>query len=141
MSCNNSIAHCDFCGNPTRREPVDGERLCWKCHQDDLRRAADRRRIKWERAVEEAARLVETWIPGLNGRVEKAMEIVRAGGVRRNGTAAFVRSQADPDRWYLVDRSGCRCPDYLYRQAEQGAPCKHMIAASIVQVADALARS
>ena len=133
MSCE-SITYCDFCGNPTRREPGDGERLCWGCHVDAVRRLASLRRAVWQHAVGEAARLIQARTPGLDGRVERAAEIVLAGDVQPNGTATLVRSQEDPDRWYQVAGDGCQCPDYVHRQAGRGVPCKHIIAVRIVRL-------
>jgi len=79
-----------------------------------------------ERAVEAA------WaaLPAeCNGRLEKAVELVRAGDVHVNGARAAVRSQSS-ERIYEIRRSGCQCEDATYRAPTvAGRPaCKHMIA-------------
>ena len=66
---------------------------------------------------------------------EATME--RAGCVqvdRANDGMEFTAiSQAVPEVYYhvdlLCDNSGfCNCPDFVFRKAKQGRPCKHIVA-------------
>jgi predicted nucleic acid-binding Zn finger protein len=61
----------------------------------------------------------------------------RAGSVqveRANNSSGFIAiSRAVPEVYYhvdlLCDNSGfCNCPDFGYRKAKQGRPCKHIVA-------------
>ncbi len=64
---------------------------------------------------------------------EATME--RAGSIqvdRANSGRGFIAiSQAVPEVYYqvdlLCDNSGyCNCPDFVFRKAKQGKPCKHI---------------
>jgi predicted nucleic acid-binding Zn finger protein len=66
---------------------------------------------------------------------ENTME--RAGRVQvdraNNGRGFVAISQAVPEVYYqvdlLFDNSGfCNCPDFVFRKAKQGRPCKHIVA-------------
>ncbi len=68
--------------------------------------------------------------------VDKAT-VERAGSVqvdRANDGRGFIAiSQAGPEVYYnvdiLSDNSGfCNCPDFVFRKAKQGRPCKHIVA-------------
>ena len=68
--------------------------------------------------------------------VDKAT-MARAGSVhveRTNNNRGFIAiSQLVPEVYYhvdlLCDNSGfCNCPDFVYRKAKQGRPCKHIVA-------------
>ncbi len=61
----------------------------------------------------------------------------RAGSVQvdraNNGRGFIAISQAVPEVCYqvdiLCDSSGfCNCPDFVFRKAKQGRPCKHIVA-------------
>ena len=61
----------------------------------------------------------------------------RAGSIqveKANNSRGFIAiSQAVPEVYYhvdlLFDNSGfCNCPDFVYRKAKQGRPCKHIVA-------------
>ena len=61
--------------------------------------------------------------------------VERAGSVQvdRASSGGFTAvSQAVPGVCYQVDllhSSGyCNCPDFVYRKAKQGRPCKHIVA-------------
>jgi len=78
-----------------------------------------------ERAVEAArAGLPEA----VNGRLEKAVELVRAGNVYVNGTRAAVKSQSS-ERIYEIRAAGCQCEDAHYQAPTfAGVPaCKHQV--------------
>jgi hypothetical protein len=50
-----------------------------------------------------------------------------------NGRGYIAISQAVPEVYYhvdlLCDNAGyCNCPDFVYRKAKQGLPCKHIVA-------------
>ena len=53
---------------------------------------------------------------------------------RANNSRGFIAiSQAVPEVYYhvdlLFDNSGfCNCPDFVYRKAKPGRPCKHIVA-------------
>ena len=65
----------------------------------------------------------------LNGRLNKAIEIVKAGNVTCLRSGLFkVKSQRNGG-CYVVDlfAETCNCPDFLKR----GGPCKHIFASRI----------
>jgi len=73
--------------------------------------------------------IVKATFPKANGRVERAVELVKAGAVlelrpinHQNGHQVFtVKGNG---RWYTVDsRGGCDCKDYQF-----GHTCKHQLA-------------
>lgn len=43
---------------------------------------------------------------------------------------AFVES-SNPGKFYEVSKESCECSDWIFRGRKLGAPCKHMIAASL----------
>jgi len=66
-------------------------------------------------------------LPTLNGRVEKARDIVLAQGVLDNQDGTFsVKSQTE-DKTYLVKNNTCTCADYTHRNDF----CKHVVATMI----------
>ncbi len=71
----------------------------------------------------------------LNNVDKATME--KAGSIqvdKANSGRGFVAiSQAVPEVYYhvdlLFDNSGyCNCPDFVFRKAKQGKPCKHIVA-------------
>ncbi len=63
--------------------------------------------------------------------------VEKAGSVQvdraNNGRGFIAISQAVPEVYYqvdlLCDSSGfCNCPDFVFRKAKQGRPCKHIVA-------------
>ena len=75
-----------------------------------------------------AASLARSKLPEMNGRIERAVELVQADMVwppDRPGGSWLVQSQTDAAIFYAVNGS-CHCPD-----AEHNAPlglCKHRLA-------------
>lgn len=63
-------------------------------------------------------------------RITKAMAIVEAGNVYRNGNGYSVISQSNADvAYYVSDAVGCNCPDAQRAPIYNGKPsCKHQIA-------------
>jgi hypothetical protein len=62
-------------------------------------------------------------LPEMNGRVDKARDLVLGGLVTRNADGTFtVRSQTERGKTYIVADNTCECPD-----AQKGnSPCKHI---------------
>jgi hypothetical protein len=91
-------------------------------------------RAAWRAIVAEIAEKAKATLPECNGRVDKAVALVLAGGVELlpDGTAR-VESCSDPLKTYTVNGT-CECHDY------ERAPshwCKHRIAAGIQKRVDA----
>jgi hypothetical protein len=91
-------------------------------------------RSAWRTIVAEIAAKAKETLPECNGRVDKAVALVLAGGVELlpDGTAR-VESCSDPTMTYEVN-GACPCKDY------ERAPshwCKHRIAAGIQKRVDA----
>lgn len=72
----------------------------------------------------------------LFGRLERALEIARAGGVERVGPAQFrVQSQSKKDVQYDVDLTGdppCYCDDQDWAGRRIRNNCKHVLSAKIL---------
>ena len=68
--------------------------------------------------------------PHLSSRIDKAAAILSANAINHDGASWIVRSQADGDHHYTVDRTGCSCPDFIRGAAvaEYRPFCKHLIA-------------
>jgi hypothetical protein len=92
---------------------------------------SDARRLFCE-TVETAFAQASQALPNLNGRVEKARDLVLANAVIPNQDGTFtVQSQAEPGKTYTVNGScersehpRCDCPDAQSREGQ----CKHLIA-------------
>ena len=71
-----------------------------------------------------------TKYPELNARLQRAVSIVRAGGVqlRGDGLAAVVNGGETP---YEVTEDGCTCEDFTRGNAPHGR-CKHRLAALLL---------
>src|SRR2546430_5066215 len=84
---------------------------------------SDTRRLFCETLETVFAQAQQT-LPHLNGRVEKARDLVLASAVVRNQDGTFaVQSQCEPGKTYTVNGSSCDCPDAQNR----GLECKHLI--------------
>jgi len=60
----------------------------------------------------------------LNGRTEKARDLVLADAIVQNQDGTFtVSSQCEPGKTYTVNGSSCNCPDAEHRAIQ----CKHLI--------------
>lgn len=69
-------------------------------------------------------------------RLDRASDLVRYGYVTEDAPNLFsVRSQKHMAKFYTVDlrRPSCDCPDWTFRGADTGIPCKHIQAALLVR--------
>lgn len=96
------------------------------------------RRIFRETVAEVAERAKAALPAAVNGRVDKAVQIVLAGDIVPHEDGKFtVGSQSDAGLHYVVD-GVCECPDSDRKELEGW--CKHKIAAAIYTRATALGR-
>ena len=77
-------------------------------------------------------------VRGLASRLERAQTIADAGAVQKISGLPndYVVRNGDGTQYYLVtiepDCERCTCPDYQQRGKPLGLPCKHILAAQIV---------
>ena len=75
---------------------------------------------------------------GLASRLERAQAIADAGAVQPIAglSSTYVVRNGDGTQHYLVstepDRERCTCPDYQHHGKPLGLPCKHIMAAQII---------
>jgi hypothetical protein len=94
-------------------------------------------RQAWRTAVADVATKAKATLPqSVNGRIEKAVQIVLAGDIERCEDGKYiVGSQSDAGLHYVVDGE-CECQDSDRPEIEGW--CKHKIAAAIQKRATAL---
>ena len=73
----------------------------------------------------------------LASRLERAQAIADAGAVHSiAGQGTWVVRNGDGTQHYLVstepDRERCTCPDFQHHGKPLGLPCKHIMAAQII---------
>jgi len=93
------------------------------------------KQVLWTEAVEAVGLRAQAKLPQANGRIERAVDIVLAGGVELlpDGTA-MVQSQSGAGH-YKVNGT-CQCIDAL--TAPHNGACKHRLARSIYKKAQTL---
>ena len=75
---------------------------------------------------------------GLASRLERAQTIADAGAVQpiAGSPDTWVVRNGDGTQHYLVstepDRERCTCPDFQHHGKPLGLPCKHIMAAQII---------
>src|SRR6266849_8673373 len=97
-------------------------------------------RVAWREAVAEIAAKAKAALPEtVNGRVEKAVQMVLNGDVELlpDGKAK-VASQSNGTTQYVVCNGTCECRDFA---KAEGGWCKHRAAAAIHKRAMALAKA
>src|SRR5437870_1557326 len=58
-------------------------------------------------------------LPQLNGRIEKARDLVLGHAIVQNHDGTFtVSSQCEPGKSYTVNGSSCNCPDAQHREIQ-----------------------
>jgi hypothetical protein len=90
----------------------------------------------WRNAVSEIAEKAKARLPECNGRVDKAVAIILAGGVEllADGTAR-VASQSSSSMAYHVVKGRCDCRDF---ERAPGQLCKHRLAFGLARRAQEL---
>ena len=77
-------------------------------------------------------------VRGLASRLERAQAIADAGAVQPVAGLpdTYVVRNGDGTQHYLVDvepgKEHCTCPDYQHHGQPLGLPCKHIMAAQII---------
>jgi hypothetical protein len=91
----------------------------------------------WQDVVVELAEKAKATLPTANGRLDKAVQLVRAGHVALlpDGTATVTSQQpGDPTQYHVTPRT-CECPDFP--TAPEGR-CKHVLALLLATKATAV---
>jgi hypothetical protein len=69
----------------------------------------------------------------VNGRIEKAVRLVRSGSVElHEDGSAVVISESDGLTGYLIANGRCNCPDFTFQPPEVEGWCRHKIARALV---------
>jgi predicted nucleic acid-binding Zn finger protein len=63
-------------------------------------------------------------------RVERALELLRAGAVESLGNGRFRVRSGGGRGWWAVREGYCNCPDFAWRGV---VPCKHIIAVQLAR--------
>lgn len=113
--------------------------LAGRCDLADAQREADLEAHPWYRAVQAVAERAKMALgEPSHSRIEKAVQIVLAGGVHLNddGHSAVVASQSEPRKGYAVN-GACPCADFGKAPSHL---CKHRLAAHMQRRAMELAQ-
>jgi hypothetical protein len=84
--------------------------------------------------IETIAAQAKAALPGaINGRLEKAVRLVRSGSVELHADgSAVVISESDGLTGYLIANGRCTCPDFQFQPPEVEGWCCHKIARALV---------
>jgi hypothetical protein len=84
--------------------------------------------------IDAIAAQAKTALPAaINGRLEKAIRLVRSGSVELHADgSAVVISESDGLTGYLIANGRCTCPDFQFQPSEVAGWCCHKIARALV---------
>jgi uncharacterized Zn finger protein len=87
-----------------------------------------------EAQIETIAAQAKAALPtAVNGRIEKAVRLVRSGSVELHADgSAVVISESDGLTGYLIANGRCTCPDFQFQPPEVEGWCCHKIARALV---------